>query len=77
MTSICGIQTGLSDVFPLCFDLYRHHLAIRPFHINSNMSLPTATRDTTEHPAKNAVSAPVNKEEKAADVDRKVLLFRG
>jgi hypothetical protein len=71
------MQTGLSDVFPLRFDLYRHHLAFRPFHIYSNMSLPTATRDTTEHPAKNAVSAPVNKQEKAADVDRKVLLFRG
>jgi hypothetical protein len=40
------------------------------------MSLPTAAQDTTEHPPKNAVSVPVNKQEKAADVDRKVLLFR-
>jgi len=39
------------------------------------MSLPTAVQDTTEHPAKNAVSVPVNKQEKAADVDRKVLLL--
>ena len=39
------------------------------------MSLPSAVKDTTEHPPKNAVAAPVNKEEKAADVDRKVLLF--
>ena len=37
------------------------------------MSLPSAVKDTTEHPPKNAVAAPVNKEEKAADVDRKVL----
>jgi len=37
------------------------------------MSLPTAVKDTTEHPAKNAVSVPANKQEKAADVDRKVL----
>jgi hypothetical protein len=39
----------------------------------SNMSLPDAIRDTTEHPSKNAVSAPVDRQEKAADVDRKVL----
>jgi hypothetical protein len=37
------------------------------------MSLPTAVKDTSEHPAKNAVSAPVNKQQKTADVDRKVL----
>lgn len=37
------------------------------------MSLPNATKDTTEHPPKNAVAAPVNKQEKDADVDRKVL----
>jgi hypothetical protein len=37
------------------------------------MSLPDAIKDTTEHPNKNAVSAPVDKKEKAADVDRKVL----
>lgn len=39
------------------------------------MSLPNAAKDTTEHPPKNAVAAPVNKQEKAADIDRKVLLF--
>jgi hypothetical protein len=39
------------------------------------MSLPNAAKDTTEHPPKNAVAAPVNKQEKAADVDRKVLSF--
>jgi hypothetical protein len=44
-------------------------------HILPNMSLPNATKDTTEHPPKNAVAAPVNKQEKAADVDRKVLSF--
>lgn len=38
------------------------------------MSLPNAVKDTTEHPPKNAVASPVNKKEKAADVDRKVLL---
>ncbi len=37
------------------------------------MSLPSAVKDTSEHPPKNAVAAPVNKQEKAADVDRKVL----
>lgn len=36
------------------------------------MSLPTATRDTTEHPGKYSVTAPADKREKAADVDRKV-----
>jgi hypothetical protein len=40
-----------------------------------NMSLPTAAKDTSEHPPKNAVAAPVNKQEMAADVDRKVLPF--
>jgi hypothetical protein len=39
------------------------------------MSLPTAAKDTTEHPPKNAVAAPVNKQELVADVDRKVLSF--
>jgi hypothetical protein len=39
------------------------------------MSLPNAAKDTTEHPPKNAVAAPVNNQEKAADVDRKVLSF--
>lgn len=36
------------------------------------MSLPNATRNTTENPPKNAVAAPVDKREQAADVDRKV-----
>ena len=36
------------------------------------MSLPNATRDTTEHPSKYAVPAPVDRSEQAADVDRKV-----
>jgi len=44
-------------------------------HIPPNMSLPNAAKDTTEHPPKNAVAAPVNKQEKTADVDRKVLSF--
>jgi len=44
-------------------------------HKSPNMSLPNAAKDTTEHPHKNAVAAPVNKQEKAADVDRKVLSF--
>jgi Family of unknown function (DUF5923) len=37
------------------------------------MTLQNAIKDTTEHPPKNAVAAPVNKQEEAADVDRKVL----
>lgn len=42
------------------------------------MSLPQATKDTSEHPPKTAVAAPVDKANKKADVDRKVrlLLFR-
>lgn len=43
-------------------------------HTRPNMSLPNATKDTTEHPPKNAVAAPVNNQEKAADVDRKVVV---
>ncbi|KAH9952567.1 hypothetical protein BGW80DRAFT_1420325 [Lactifluus volemus] len=39
------------------------------------MSLPDAIKDTTEHPNKNAVSAPVDKKEKAADVDRKLRFY--
>ncbi|KAI0296913.1 hypothetical protein B0F90DRAFT_1953317 [Multifurca ochricompacta] len=39
------------------------------------MSLPNTTRDTTEHPSKNAVSAPVDKRKKAADVDRKLRFY--
>ena len=35
------------------------------------MSRPTATKDISEHPAKTAVAAPVNKANKEADVDRK------
>lgn len=53
-------------------------MIIRPFfssHIPLNMSLPNAAKDTSEHPPKNAVAAPVNKQEMAADVDRKVLSF--
>ncbi|KAI0275464.1 hypothetical protein BC834DRAFT_840264 [Gloeopeniophorella convolvens] len=39
------------------------------------MSLPNATKDTTEHPGKNAVSSPVDKQQKAADVDRKLRFY--
>ncbi|KAI9441014.1 hypothetical protein H4582DRAFT_2074783 [Lactarius indigo] len=39
------------------------------------MSLPNATRDTTEHPSKYAVPAPVNRREQAADVDRKLRFY--
>ncbi|KAN0107712.1 Protein of unknown function (DUF4449) domain containing protein [Russula decolorans] len=39
------------------------------------MSLPNAAKDTTEHPPKNAVAAPVNNQEKAADVDRKLRFY--
>ncbi|KAH9984085.1 hypothetical protein BJV74DRAFT_848879 [Russula compacta] len=39
------------------------------------MSLPSAAKDTSEHPAKNSVSVPVNKQEKAADVDRKLRFY--
>ncbi|KAI0279401.1 hypothetical protein BGY98DRAFT_968754 [Russula aff. rugulosa BPL654] len=44
-------------------------------HILPNMSLPNAAKDTTEHPPKNAVAAPVNKQEKDADVDRKLRFY--
>ncbi|KAH8992986.1 hypothetical protein EDB92DRAFT_520703 [Lactarius akahatsu] len=39
------------------------------------MSLPNATRDTTEHPSKYAVPAPVDRREQAADVDRKLRFY--
>lgn len=39
------------------------------------MSLPNATRDTTEHPSKYAVPAPVDRSEQAADVDRKLHFY--
>ncbi|KAI0245752.1 hypothetical protein BJV78DRAFT_1260530 [Lactifluus subvellereus] len=39
------------------------------------MSLPNAIRDTTEHPSKNAISAPVDRQEKIADVDRKLRFY--
>ncbi|KAF8263795.1 hypothetical protein EI94DRAFT_1772841 [Lactarius quietus] len=39
------------------------------------MSLPNATRDTTEHPGKYAVTAPVDRREQAADVDRKLHFY--
>ena len=35
------------------------------------MSLPAATKDTSEHPSKTAVAAPVDKANKEADIDRK------
>jgi hypothetical protein len=36
------------------------------------MSLPMATKDVSDHPAKGSVVDPINKEQKEADVDRKV-----
>ncbi|KAI0057660.1 hypothetical protein BV25DRAFT_1970625 [Artomyces pyxidatus] len=39
------------------------------------MSLPNATKDISEHPGKNSVTDPLNKQAKAADVDRKVRLY--
>lgn len=39
------------------------------------MSLPNATRDTTEHPGNNAVTAPVDRREQAADIDRKLHFY--
>jgi len=38
------------------------------------MSLPAAPKQTTEKPAAGAVMEPVNKDEQAADIDRKVSL---
>ena len=38
------------------------------------MSLPTAPRDISDHPKAGAVTDPVNKQQKDADVDRKVSL---
>ncbi|KAI0043796.1 hypothetical protein FA95DRAFT_1498062 [Auriscalpium vulgare] len=39
------------------------------------MSLPNATKDISDHPGKNAVTDPLNKEAKAADVDRKMRFY--
>ncbi|KZT25454.1 hypothetical protein NEOLEDRAFT_1133378 [Neolentinus lepideus HHB14362 ss-1] len=39
------------------------------------MSLPTATKDISDHPAKGSVTDPVNKREKDADVDRKLRFY--
>ncbi|KAL0961531.1 hypothetical protein HGRIS_006470 [Hohenbuehelia grisea] len=39
------------------------------------MSLPTASKDISDKPAANAVTDPVNKADKDADVDRKIRLF--
>ncbi|KAI5117290.1 hypothetical protein M0805_006812 [Coniferiporia weirii] len=39
------------------------------------MSLPTAPRDISNHPASGAVTDPVNKEQKDADVDRKLRFY--
>jgi hypothetical protein len=39
------------------------------------MSLPPATRDISNKPAAGAVTDPVNKQAKDADVDRKVRQF--
>jgi hypothetical protein len=36
------------------------------------MSLPTATKDISAHPAKGSVVDPIDKDKKEADVDRKV-----
>jgi hypothetical protein len=36
------------------------------------MSLPAATKDVGDHPAKGSVIDPINREAKEADVDRKV-----
>jgi hypothetical protein len=40
------------------------------------MSLPMATKDISNHPAKGSVVDPINKEQKEADVDRKVSFVR-
>ncbi|OCH87448.1 hypothetical protein OBBRIDRAFT_837378 [Obba rivulosa] len=39
------------------------------------MSLPHATKEVAEHPSKNSVVDPVNKQQQAADVDRKLRFF--
>lgn len=36
------------------------------------MSLPIAPKDISDHPAKGSVVDPINREQKEADVDRKV-----
>jgi hypothetical protein len=62
---------------PAQSDVVFSRFIYRWFNLNShyNMSLPDAIRDTTEHPSKNAVSAPIDRQEMADDVDRKVLLL--
>jgi hypothetical protein len=39
------------------------------------MSLPAATKQTTEKPAPGAVIEPINKDDQAADIDRKIRLY--
>lgn len=39
------------------------------------MSLPQAPKDISDHPAKGSVTAPVDKQAQAADVDRKLKLY--
>jgi len=41
-------------------------------HSPRTMSLPAASKQTTEKPAPGAVIEPVNKDDQAADIDRKV-----
>lgn len=40
------------------------------------MSLPTAPKDISEKPKSGAVTDPVDKQQKDADVDRKVRFFK-
>ncbi|KAH8096888.1 hypothetical protein BXZ70DRAFT_895650 [Cristinia sonorae] len=39
------------------------------------MSLPNAAKDISDHPAKGSVTEPINKQNQAADVDRKLRLY--
>ncbi|THH17056.1 hypothetical protein EUX98_g9201 [Antrodiella citrinella] len=39
------------------------------------MSLPNATKDISDHPAKGSVTEPINKQQQAADVDRKLRFY--
>jgi hypothetical protein len=65
-----------------CFDLALHDVGVDSGYIKAGlnslvltMSLPPAPKDISTHPTKGSVVDPVNKANKDADVDRKVLFL--
>jgi hypothetical protein len=65
---------GVSDV-GVIIEVSISYIRVRLwFNSPKTMSLPPATRDISDKPAAGAVTDPVNKQAKDADVDRKVRL---